>query len=111
MIFIKTTDNLRFGGFTSSIWPKSRTRNDNEAFLFSLSKKKKYKVINQELAIGVDIDWISFGYGNDLFIYNKLKTNGGGTCKCYYDIPSRYDLNEGKGGFKVLKCEIYQIEF
>ena len=48
MIFIKTTDGERFGGFTNIIWPINGTAKDNNSFLFSLSKKEKYKIINPE---------------------------------------------------------------
>ena len=62
MIFIKTTNNIRFGGFTSSIWPTDGAAQDKDSFIFSLSKKQKYKVINQNNAIGVGKNsWISFG--------------------------------------------------
>ena len=112
MIFIKTTENLRFGGFTSSIWPTKGEVKDKESFIFSLSKRQKYKIINQNNAIGVDNgNWISFGNGNDLYLYNNLKSSGGGTYKIYYDIPGIYDLNGGSQSFKLLNCEIYQILF
>ena len=110
MIFIKTTENLRFGGYTSQIWPT----NGEKSFLFSLTKKEKYKVTKPEGAIGtLNKRWISFGYGDDLYLYNDLNSGGGGTVKRHYDIPSNinYYLNGGKIQFKLSNCEIYQIEF
>ena len=112
MIFVKTTDNVRIGGFTSSIWPTSGRAKDKESFIFSLSKRQKYKIINQDNAIGVsDGSSISFGNGFDLYLFNRLKSEGGGTCQEYYDIPGRYDLSGGKNHFKLLYCEIYQVIF
>ena len=113
MIFIKTTEGERFGGYTSVIWPNNGISKDTESFLFSLSKKEKYKVINPDNAIGVEKNnWISLGYGSDLYIYNGLKSRGGGTSKSYYDISGgSYSLNRGKNKFNLLNCEIYQIEF
>ena len=113
MIFIKTTNNIRFGGFTSSIWPTDGAAQDKDSFIFSLSKKQKYKVINQNNAIGVSKNsWISFGNGYDLYLYNGLRSSGGGTYKNSYDIEgNRYDLNNGNNDFKLSNCEIYQIEF
>ena len=98
---------------TSSIWPATSERaKDKEAFLFSLSKKQKYNIINQENVIGVINErYISFGCGNDLYLYNKLNTEGGGTYKVSYDIPGIYDLNGGNNRFKVSNYEIYQIDF
>ena len=61
MIFIKTTENLRFGGYTNEMWPKNGTKKDENSFIFSLNKKKKYKVINSKYAIGVSQnDWFYF---------------------------------------------------
>ena len=113
MIFIKTTEGERFGGYTSVIWPNGGQSKDTESFLFSLSKKEKYKVINPDYAIGVSKNsYISFGCGNDLWIYNDSNSRGGGTSKSNYNIPGNiYSLNRGKSSFKLLNCEIYQIEF
>ena len=81
MIFIKTTDNVRLGGFTSAIWPTEGTAKDKDSFIFSLNERQKYKVINQENAIGSrNGGWISFGngkgHGSDLWLYNQLKSLG-----------------------------------
>ena len=113
MLFIKTTEGERFGGFTSVIWPTNGKVNDTESFLFSLTKKEKYTVLNSESAIGASANsWISFGNGNDLYLFNDLKSMGGGTSKVYYDISGGdYSLNRGKSGFLLSNCEIYQIEF
>lgn len=112
MIFVKTTDNLIFGGFTSVVWPTNGKADDSKSFLFSLTNKAKYKVINTQYAIGVSQNsYISFGYGNDFYLYKNLKGEGGGTCKCYYDLPESYTLNGGKNRFKITNCEIFQINF
>ena len=117
MIFIRTTDNLRFGGFTSVIWPTNGNSSDKESFVFSLTNRQKYKILNADRAIEVfegDYSYISFGCGNDLFLFNRLNTMGGGTCKASYDIPSnmnKFYLNGGIQNFKLSNCEIYQINF
>ena len=112
MIFIKTTDNLRFGGFTNKIWPKDGIEKDEKSFLFSLSKRQKYKIKDQNNAISAsENNWISFGYGMDLYLYNHLSSQGGGTSKFYYDIPGSHYLNGSKSDFKLLNCEIYEIEY
>ena len=113
MLFIKTTDGERFGGFTSVIWPTKGQAKDTESFLFSLTKKEKYKIINTESALGVDANnWISFGNGYDLYLYNDLNSSGGGTAKNHYDISGGdYSLSGGKNRFRLSNCEIYQIEF
>ena len=115
MIFIRTTDNLRFGGFTSVIWPTNGNSSDKESFVFSLTNRQKYKILNADRAIGVsEGSWISFGCGNDLYLYKQLKTKGGGTYKSSYDIPNNMNnfyLNGGNQNFNLSNCEIYQINF
>ena len=113
MIFIKTTDGERFGGFTSVVWPTNGTVKDTQSFLFSLTKKEKYKINNPDNAIQTSSNsWISFGCGCDLYLFNKLKNEGGGTVKKYYDISGEnYSLSGGKNRFELTNCEIYQIEF
>ena len=115
MIFIRTTDNLRFGGFTSVIWPTSGNSSDKESFVFSLTNRQKYKILNADRALEVfEGSWISFGPGMDLYLHNRLKTIGGATIKSSYDIPSNkngFYLNGGKDNFKLSNCEIYQINF
>ena len=46
IIFIKTTENLRIGGYTNVIWTKNGKKRDENSFIFSLNNKKKYKIIN-----------------------------------------------------------------
>ena len=115
MIFIRTTDNLRFGGFTSVIWPTNGNSSDKKSFLFSLTNRQKYKILNADRALEVfEGSWISFGPGMDLYLHNRLKTIGGATIKSSYDIPSNkngFYLNGGKDNFKLSNCEIYQINF
>ena len=40
IIFIKTAKDLRIGGFTNQIWPKSGTTKDDKSFVFSLTQKE-----------------------------------------------------------------------
>ena len=115
MIFIRTTDNLRFGGFTSVIWPTNGNSSDKESFVFSLTNRQKYKILNADRALEVfEGSWISFGPGMDLYLHNRLKTIGGATSKSSYDIPSnmnKFYLNGGIQNFNLSNCEIYQINF
>jgi len=112
MIFVKTTDNLIFGGFTSVVWPTNGKATDTKSFLFSVSNRAKYKVINTECAIGVNQNsWISIGSDYDFYLYKNLKSQGGGTSKKYYDLPEDFTLNGGKNTFSLANCEVYQINF
>ena len=50
MVFAKTTNGYRIDGFTTIIWTDGICGKDNEAFLFSLDKKEKYKITNENYA-------------------------------------------------------------
>ena len=115
MVFVKTTDNLRFGGFTSVTWPEKNYKKDANSFLFSLDKKKKYKIKENQKENAIyycqNISFC-FGSGCDLYINDKctLKDDnqvGDGS----YDLPSECELNNGKKMFKVLNYEVYCVEF
>ena len=43
MVFVKTTNDYRIGGFTTILWTNGTYGKDNKAFLFSLDKKEKIK--------------------------------------------------------------------
>jgi len=115
MVFVKTTDNLRFGGFTSVTWPEKNYNTDEKSFLFSLDKKKKYKIKESEKEDAIYYYLNSsfcFGGGWDLYINDKctLKEDnlvGNGS----YDLPSEYELNNGKKKFKVSNYEVCYVEF
>ena len=91
---------------------KNGTKKDKNSFIFSLTSKKKYKIINTENAIGVSQnDWFSFGYGSDLYLFHNCFTISGGNVKSYFDIPTKYELNRGKEAFKVLNYEVYHVQY
>ena len=98
ILFIKTKQNYRFGRYTRAIWPKDGPARDATSFIFSLDKKEKYKVSDPDNAIGCrENSWISFGYGSDLYFYDKCTTTTGGIGKHYYHLPSNCEINGGNG--------------
>ena len=115
MVFVKTTDNLRFGGFTSVTWPEDGNKKDEESFLFSLDKKKKYKIKENQKENAIyyyQNSCFCFGSGCDLYINNKCTiANDNQVGNGSYDLPSECELNNGKKKFKVLNYEVYYVEF
>ena len=112
IVFIKTTNGYRFGGYTSQFWPNlDNYGSDDKSFLFSLDLKNKYKVINKNNAIYYCQYFFSFG--DNLLIYDKCTTNS----KNYingpssYDIPKDFEMTGGKNNFIVSNYEIYNVEF
>ena len=113
ILFIKTKNNYRFGGYTSAIWPRNGPARDKASFIFSLDKKEKYKVSKPEGAIGCrENDWISFGYGTDIYFYNGF-TKRSGCCgnRTYYKLPPDCQINGGTSTLDILNCEVYQVEY
>ena len=87
IVFVKTTNGYRFGGYTSQFWPSSSYKKDDKSFLFSLDLKSKYKCIKLEWAIYYDYSYFSFG--KNLYIYNNCTTNKNSSLSppYSYEIP------------------------
>ena len=110
---IKTTNGYVFGGYTTQMWKQGKVQ-DNNAFVFSIDKKRKYNIKQPEYAIGLDMNyyWI-FGYSyNAIVVYdNCTKRNDNYVDNKTYDIPEQYELNGGEKYFTVKSFEIYHIEY
>jgi len=111
--FIKSTEGFRFGGFTNETWPNYLFKSDPKSFIFSLDKKRKYKIIKKEKAIYFQNNY-GFCFGeNSIFIYNNSSSTGGNITEDLgvHDFPQKVnDLNNGKSTFKVSSYEVYQIK-
>ena len=73
---IKTTNGYVFGGYTTQMWKEGKVK-DNNAFVFSIDKKRKYNIKQPEHAIGLDMNyyWI-FGYSyNAIVVYENCTKN------------------------------------
>ena len=87
---IKTTKGRLFGGYTDQIWKDdNRAIRDENAFVFSIDKKKKYSIKQPECAIGLNKKrYLIFGWDNNAIgiVNNYTRDNlnyvDGGT----YDI-------------------------
>jgi hypothetical protein len=115
MVFVRTTENLRFGGFTSVTWPETENKRDDKSFLFSLDTKKKYKIKDEQKDNAIfycrNISFC-FGSGCDLYISNNCTSNFENQVgNVSYDVPSENELNNGHNNFKVLNYEVYNIIF
>ena len=115
VVLVKTTKGRRFGGYCSIGWENlngNKYKKDINNFIFSLDKKKKYKIKQPEYGICTSSDYFAFGGGHDFYIYNNCTSNNssynnnGGT----YETTEQYELN-GEEYFTVSSYEVYQIEY
>ena len=110
---IKTTNGYIFGGYTTQFWKEGEVKDEN-AFVFSIDKKKKYLIKQPEHATGYgNNSWWGFGCGyNAIVCYeNCTKRNDNYVDNGTYDIPEKYELNGGERNFTVKSFEIYQVEY
>ena len=112
IVLIKTKDNIKFVGYTSARWNNVEDySSDKNAFIFSLSKKKKYLIKKYEKAIfGGKINGPIFGT-NEIYIRNKCLSEGGANSNYnnIYGLENSGELNNGKENFDVVDYEVYQI--
>ena len=119
LVLIKTTDNTRFGGFTSvGFNSNSGCTKDDKAFLFSLDKNKIYNIKKGQDAIycregkgpcflGIGTSWYNININKDIFT-DKQSTSPAKDNK--YEINNDYELNNGNRYFYIKKLEIYQVK-
>jgi len=113
MVFVKTTNGYRIGGFTTIIWTNGSYGKDNKAFLFSLDKKEKYKNTNENYANHLSSgSYFCFG-GAALILYNNCTSNKNNYVRSNnsFAVPTNYEFIGGDPNFTVSSYEVYQIEY
>ena len=114
ILFIKSTDGYRFGGFTSQKWGINTDATDEKCFSFSLDLKKKYPISNIKKATLIsNSSWLSFWSGSTLYLYNGCTSrNDNYTGTSYFIFPNnKSEMNGNNQRFKVSSYELYQIEY
>ena len=112
---MKTTEGKKFGGYTSIPWEnKIKISKDNNSFIFSLNKMKKYKIAKPENVIETGNNYFAFGGTiSDFFIEDDCHSTNNNYCNHYggtYCNVGKYGLNGNKSNFTVSSYEVYQIE-
>ena len=122
LVLIKSAGNRRFGGFTSAQWSSSsgEYKDDPNAFLFSLDKKKIYSYKKNGKAIyNYKDNGPSFGGGCDIGIYyhciqeKHLYTNESSTsCSYNYNGDNNALSEDGKASWiYAAELEVFQVIF
>ena len=117
LTLVKTSNGYRCGGFTSLPWDSFRDyKEDNDAFVFSMDTRSKYKSTNSN-SIYCHSDYgPTFGdghVGHDLYLANGFLTSAKSSCNCpsTYKTVKKSELTGGEYNFKVKECEVYLIEY
>ena len=109
-IIIKTQNNRIFGGYTTHIWNEKNRDifSDNNAFVFSIDNKKKYKIIKTSNAIVERDTHIQFG--TCCFrINNNCTTQENLEEDCDYETYG-YCLS-GENLFLIKSYEVFLVEY
>ena len=112
LVIIQTKDGYKFGGYATQKWKKSEKIYDKNAFVFSLDKGKKYKIIKPENSYYLSSWW---GFGADenaiIVVENCTSSNNNFVDNKTYDIKEKYELNGGKQYFTIESFEIFHIKY
>lgn len=111
---IKTNQGVRFGGYTSQSWDGINIfKEDDSAFVFSLTKLKTYDVNQKESAIWCYPNYGPVFGGYQIDIFDRCLTRDlskTGKRGLGYDTNEDYELNNGEKNFVVDEMEVYGIQ-
>ena len=112
LILVKTSENKRFGGFTTQTWDGDNVRKqDKYCFIFSIDNMKIYVVKKGKNAICCNPD-LGPVFINQIKLLDKFFTQGGSTNKKgkNFDTHEDFEINDGTEKFAVKEVEVYQIK-
>ena len=113
LVLIETSENRRFGGFTTCDWSGNQIeKNDENAFIFSLDKMKIYDIVPGQSAIACYPNYGPIFLNCQIKINDDAFSNGGSTfCKGQnYQTEEDFELNGGNQDFQIKEIEVYEIE-
>ena len=117
IVIILTNKGRKFGGFTSKGFDSSGlAKKDNEAFLFSIDRKKIYNFKQGQNAIFCNKNCGPIFCAKSQGIYNiyipnqffksKSLTSKNGFC---FEFTEPFELNFGEKEFDVVELEVYKV--
>ena len=112
LVLIGTKNGLRFGGYTKRTWRgKGINKIDNDAFIFSLNKKKIYNNIRGKNAIECHSDY-GPSFSGGFMVNDNAFTNGGKTFSkgLNFETNQDYELTNGIETFTIKEIEVYEIK-
>lgn len=112
LTIFKSIKGYIFGGFTSVSWDSSGNyKPDAYAFVFSLNKKKIYRILDYKYAIQCHSGGPTFGNNHAIDINdNFLSENAQNRCEAKTDYGDNLGLTEGEY-FLLDEVEVISIEY
>ena len=118
---ILTANNLIFGGYSDVKWQTLSDMDDwiykesDNAFIFSITNKKKYAIRRTETDRAIFIrgsNGPTFGFGHDITINNNclFSTNTCNTPTSYGEMANRNEINNGQREFIAKEVEVFLVE-
>ena len=114
LTLLKTTKNKIFGGFTPLDWESkisNKIDKNDQTFLFSLNKMKKYDMINKEKrAIYCNANNGPYFGGRDFSIESNMKEGEiFANQHTNFLVNNNLDLTDGKGDHESFEIEDFEI--
>lgn len=112
LVLVETDKGKRFGGYTTVSWKGDcEDKKDENAFIFSLDKKKIYENIKGEDAIGCYPKFGPTFLGCQIKIYDNAFEKGGSTFEkgLNYNTAEDFELTDGEQQFGIKEIEVYQV--
>ena len=118
LLLIKTNHNVRFGGYTETFFEGTNDylgKKDDNAFIFSLDKRKYYEIEKGENAILCYINYGPVFYGknySNIFLKEPFFKKKGTVAPKgdRYKTKEDYEINLGKQYFKPIQIEVFHIK-
>ena len=116
LTLIETKNNFKFGGFTECAWSSNKEeKKDNNSFLFSLDKNKKYiKKDKEKSSIYCNPDYGPF-FGsydkNDIVVKGNIKNGSIKKNGSFLDEEMFKEINGGKSNFAIKNLKVFKINF
>ena len=116
LTLIETKNNFKFGGFTECAWSSNKEeKKDDNSFLFSLDKNKKYiKKDKEKSSIYCNPDYGPF-FGsydkNDIVVKGNIKNGSVKKNGSFLDEEIFKEINGGKSNFAIKNLKVFKINF
>ena len=113
LVLVRSLNDKRFGGYTTCDWRgNSVEKKDDNAFVFSLDKRKIYDIIPGEFAIGCYPKYGPVFLGCQIRIYDDFFKKGGTTFEkgMNYNTEENYELTGGLKKFEIKDIEVYSVD-